>query len=101
MLVYGNLRMDVAQRKVTIDQQPIDLTPTEFELLLAFMENPGYVFTRQTLVERSAGHYYENMERALDSHIKNLRKKIEPDPKQPSYIQTVYGIGYRLEKRPA
>ncbi len=100
-LECGKLRMDVVQRRVTMDQRPIDLTPTEFELLLTFMENPGYVFTRHALVERSAGHYYENLERALDSHIKNLRKKIEPDPRQPSYIQTVYGIGYRLEKQPA
>ena len=61
------------------------------------MENPGYAFTRIDLIEQGLGYRYEGMERTLDSHIKNLRKKIEPDPKSPTYIQTVYGVGYRFE----
>jgi DNA-binding response OmpR family regulator len=100
VLVCGKLQMDIAQHKVTVDNYPVDLTPTEYELLRALMENPGYLFSRVMLIERSAGHYYENMERVLDSHIRNLRKKIEPDPRQPIYIQTVYGVGYRLERQP-
>lgn len=91
-----NIRMDLYRREVTHDDQTVDLTPTEFELLRALMENPGYAFTRAELIERSLGYEYESLERSLDSHIKNLRKKLEPDPKAPMYIQTVYGVGYRL-----
>ncbi|MCP5097470.1 MAG: response regulator transcription factor [Chloroflexi bacterium] len=92
----GHLKMDVGKREVLINNTPIDLTPTEFELLHVFVENPGYVFTRSELIERGLGHEYVGMDRTLDSHIKNLRRKMEPDPKKPTYIQTVYGIGYRL-----
>ncbi len=97
-LVCGDLRLDIARREVTVGGKSVDLTPTEFELLKIMLENPGYVFTRSTLIERSLGYDYESADRALDTHIKNLRKKIEPDPRQPIYIQTVYGVGYRLEK---
>jgi two-component system alkaline phosphatase synthesis response regulator PhoP len=96
VLEWGTIRIDVARRSVTVEGQPIELTPTEFEILRTLMENPGYVFTRSALIERSLGFDYESLERTLDSHIKNLRKKVEPDPKQPIYIQTVYGVGYRL-----
>jgi two-component system alkaline phosphatase synthesis response regulator PhoP len=99
VLQCGNLRMDIVQHEVKLNGEPIELTPTEFELLRTLMENPGYVFTRSTLIERSLGYDYESLERTLDTHIKNLRRKIEPDPRQPLYIQTVYGIGYRLEKQ--
>jgi DNA-binding response OmpR family regulator len=85
-----------AQPRVLADGQPVDLTPTEFELLRAFMENPGHAFTRSELIEKSLGYTYEGLDRTLDSHIKNLRRKIESDPAQPTYIQTVYGVGYRL-----
>ncbi|MEP7284680.1 MAG: response regulator transcription factor [Chloroflexota bacterium] len=98
MLEWDHIRMDVSRRQVTVNDQAIDLTPTEFEILHTLMENPGYVFTRSSLIERSLGYDYESLERTLDTHIKNLRRKIEPDPKQPTYIQTVYGVGYRLEK---
>jgi DNA-binding response OmpR family regulator len=60
------------------------------------MESPGYAFTRDELLAKALGYVYEGMGRTLDSHIKNLRKKIEPDPKSPSYIQTIYGVGYKL-----
>jgi len=92
----GDLRLDTYRREVMAGPKPVDLTPTEYELLRTLMENPGYAFTRAELIEKSLGYGYESMERSLDSHIKNLRKKIEPDPKTPTYIQTVYGIGYRL-----
>ncbi len=98
LLEWGGLRIDIARREVTVEGQPIELTPTEFDLLRTLMQNPGYVFTRAELIEQSLGYGYESLERTLDSHIKNLRRKIEPDGKSPIYIQTVYGVGYRLEK---
>jgi two-component system alkaline phosphatase synthesis response regulator PhoP len=92
----GGLMVDTGRHEVLLDGNLVDLTVTEFKLLLLLIENSGYVFTRAELIERGLGYEYEGMERTLDSHIKNLRKKIEPDPRQPSYIQTVYGIGYKL-----
>jgi two-component system alkaline phosphatase synthesis response regulator PhoP len=79
-----------------LDGQPLEVTPTEFELLQLLMMNPGHAFTRLELIEKGLGYTYEGMERTVDSHIKNLRKKIEPDPAHPTYIQTVYGVGYRM-----
>ncbi len=96
ILQCGALLMDIGRREVIVDTQSIDLTVTEFELLRALMEHPGYAMTRADLIERSLGYDYESVERSLDSHIKNLRKKIEPDPRHPTYIQTLYGVGYRL-----
>jgi len=96
VLQCGALLMDIGRREVIMDTQPVDLTVTEFELLRALMEHPGYAMTRADLIERSMGYDYESVERSLDSHIKNLRKKIEPDPRHPTYIQTLYGVGYRL-----
>jgi two-component system alkaline phosphatase synthesis response regulator PhoP len=96
VLQLGGLLMDLDRHEVMLDGRPIELTPTEFELLRTLMENAGYAFTRMELIEQGLGYEYEGMERTLDSHIKNLRKKIEPDPKRPTYIQTVYGVGYRL-----
>jgi len=95
-LQWAGLNMDLARRSVTLNGQPVDLTPTEFSLLRVLLSNPGYVFTRAELIEQSFGYEYESLERTLDSHIKNLRKKIEDDPRQPHYIQTVYGVGYQL-----
>ena len=96
ILQCGALLMDVGRREVIMDTQPVELTVTEFELLRALMEHPGYAMTRADLIERSLGYDYESVERSLDSHIKNIRKKIEPDPRHPTYIQTLYGVGYRL-----
>jgi len=96
ILQCGNLIMDLGRREVIVDTQSVELTVTEFELLRVLMENPGYAMTRTDLIEKSLGYDYESFERTLDSHIKNLRKKIEPDPKHPTFIQTVYGVGYRL-----
>lgn len=97
VLQYGNLALDLARHELRVADEAIDLTQTEFKLLQIFMENPGYAFTRIDLIEQGLGYSYEGMERTLDSHIKNLRKKIEPDPKAPTFIQTVYGVGYRFE----
>jgi two-component system alkaline phosphatase synthesis response regulator PhoP len=96
ILEAGGLYMDVSRRDVVVDGRPIELTPTEFDLLRVLLEQAGYVFTRSELIRRALGADYEGIDRTLDSHIRNLRQKIETDPKNPSYIQTVYGVGYRL-----
>ncbi len=101
LLRAGALEMDLRRREVRVDDQPIDLTPTEFNLLHVLMEQPGYVLTRGELMRRGLGLDYEGVERTLDSHIRNLRHKIEPDPSNPTYVQTVYGIGYRLAEAPS
>jgi two-component system alkaline phosphatase synthesis response regulator PhoP len=95
-LQIGKLVMNLDRHEIFINDTLIDVTPTEFELLKLLMENPGHAFTRLELIEKGLGYTYGGMERAIDSHIKNLRKKIEPDPAQPTYIQTVYGVGYKL-----
>lgn len=96
ILQVGQLRLDVARHDVTLNGVLLDLTRTEFSLLQTLMQNPGYVFTRSELIEKALGHSYESIERSLDTHIKNLRRKVGDDPKDPAYVQTVYGVGYRL-----
>ena len=102
VLAIGGLRLDLDQHTFKVDGQSVDLTRTEFNLIEAFLENPGYTLTRDDLLERAMGYAYEGMGRVLDTHIRNLRRKIEADPDAPTYIQTVYGVGYRLvgERRP-
>lgn len=96
ILQVGQLRLDIARHDVTLNGVLLDLTRTEFSLLQTLMQNPGYVFTRSELIEKALGHSYESIERSLDTHIKNLRRKVGDDPKEPAYIQTVYGVGYRM-----
>lgn len=96
VLQIGGVRVDVDRHTVSVAGRPIEMTRTEFELLRALMENPNHAFTRGELIEKALGYGYEGMERSLDSHIKNLRKKIEDDPGAPHYIETVFGVGYRL-----
>lgn len=96
ILQQADLLMDLDRREVMINGQPVELTATEFNLLRTLLENPGYAFTRSELIEQALGYEYEGSERTLDSHMRNLRRKIEPTPGQVTYIQTVYGIGYRL-----
>jgi two-component system, OmpR family, alkaline phosphatase synthesis response regulator PhoP len=98
VLQAGGLQMDVDRREVQVDDQPVDLTPTEFNLLRVLLEQAGYVLTRGELIRKGLGVDFEGLDRTLDSHIRNLRQKIEPDPRQPTYIQTVYGVGYRLSE---
>ena len=76
----------------------MDLTPTEFSLLVTLASQPGRAFSRLQLLESAQGSAYEGYERTIDAHIKNLRSKLEPDPKQPYYIETVFGVGYRFRK---
>jgi two-component system alkaline phosphatase synthesis response regulator PhoP len=96
VLRLNGIKLDVATHSFSIDEKEIELTPTEFDLMRVLMEYPGYVFTRDELIEKGLGYSFAGLGRGLDSHIKNLRRKIEADPKKPTYIQTVYGIGYRL-----
>jgi two-component system alkaline phosphatase synthesis response regulator PhoP len=94
----GGLRLDVDERALSQNGQPIAVTPTEFALLRALMEQPDHTFTRDELIEQALGYSYEGLERTLDSHVKNIRKKIENDPAQPRYIETVFGVGYRFHE---
>ncbi len=96
VLISRTLRLDLDQHRLFVNDVPIELTKTEFNLLEVFLENPGYMLTRDELLEKSVGYAYEGMGRALDTHIRNLRRKIESDPENPVFIQTVYGIGYRF-----
>ena len=98
IIEIGTLRLDKGAHQLFIGGELVDVTPTEFELLYLLMDSPGYAFTRDELIEKGLGYAYAGMGRTLDSHIKNIRKKIEPDPKKPTRITTVYGIGYRFEK---
>ena len=76
----------------------LELTPTEFNLLATLAAQPGRVFTRMQLLEAAQGSAYEGYERTIDAHVKNLRSKLEPDPKHPRYVETVFGVGYRFKK---
>jgi two-component system, OmpR family, alkaline phosphatase synthesis response regulator PhoP len=99
MLRAGDITVDVAGHGAMMADQPLDLTPTEFELLAVLMRNPGRAFTRLDLLDRVQGYAYEGYERTVDAHIKNLRAKLGEDPRRPHYIQTVYGVGYKFEER--
>ena len=91
----GDLTLNRSAFSVTVAGRPVTLTPTEFELLATLMESPKRVFTREILLDRLQGNTYDGVERTVDVHIRNLRKKIEPDSTTPRYVKTVFGIGYR------
>jgi DNA-binding response OmpR family regulator len=95
-IVRGDLTVDPARRRVTVAGRPAELTPTEFDLLAHLARQPGRVFTRAQLLTALHGVAVESYERAVDAHVKNLRRKIEPDPRHPRYVLTAHGIGYRF-----
>ncbi len=95
-LQTGDLILDIGKRELTNLGKLVDLTPSEFELLNVLMQNPDFVITRTELAEKALGYGSEGIGRTLDSHIKNLRKKIDQPGAEKSFIQTVHGIGYRL-----
>jgi len=101
VLQVGQVHLDVDRHTASREGKPVEMTRTEFELLRVLMENPNHAFTRGELIEKALGYAYEGMERTLDSHIKNLRKKIEDNPSDPQYIETVFGVGYRLKDLPS
>lgn len=95
-LQMGDVVINIEQHQVTKDGQPIELTPTEFKILELLASSPGRVFSRLQIVEQAQGYSFEGYERTIDAHVKNLRRKIEDNPKDPIFIQTVYGVGYRM-----
>ena len=95
ILHIGDVTLDTARMSVTRDHAPIDLTTTEFQLLAKLAEHPGRVFTRTQLLDAVRGDDAEAFDRSIDAHIKNIRRKLEPDPRRPRYVLTVYGVGYK------
>ena len=100
ILRAGDIEIDLTDHTIHRADQLIELTPTEFNLLAMLAEQPGRTFTRLQLLEASQGTAFAGYERTIDAHIKNLRAKIEPDSKNPTYIETVFGVGYRFIKTP-
>lgn len=100
VLRAGDIEIDVARMDVTVSGERVKLTPTEFRLLSTLVGQPGRVFTRAQLLDAVQGVSFESYERAIDAHVKNVRRKIEPDPRSPRYIETVFGVGYRLSDQP-
>ncbi len=96
LLRAGDLTLDVPRLRVEVSGSPVSLTATEFQLLAALARQPGRIFTRSQLLDAIHGVAFESYERAIDAHVKNIRRKIEPDPRTPRYLLTVYGVGYRL-----
>jgi DNA-binding response OmpR family regulator len=100
VLRVADVVLDRSEVTVQVAGREVDLTPSEFELLATMMSSPRQVFSRLDLLERVSGSALEGFERTIDVHIRNLRTKIEPDPKHPIYVETVYGMGYRFADRP-
>lgn len=96
ILQQGSVRLDREAHLVTVEGKPVDLTPSEFDLLSTLMATPGRAFSRLELLDRIQGTAFEGYERTIDVHVKNLRAKLEEDAHSPRYIETVYGIGYRF-----
>ena len=92
----GELEIDLAAHSATLAGTPLHLTPKEYKLLAVLAQHPGQLFSREALVEHLSGSALDNYDRSVDSHIKNLRRKLEPDPTRPRFIETVYGEGYRF-----
>lgn len=99
LLRAGNLLLDEDAHSVRLNNNEIELTPMEYNLLHTLMSHPGRAFSRMELLEHAQGFAYDGYERTVDVHIKNLRKKIETDPGQPEYVLTVFGVGYRFRDR--
>ncbi len=96
VVVIGDIALDPGGHQATLQGRPVALTPSEFAILHLLMRNPGRAFTRTQIVEQALGYEYAGLERTVDSHIKNLRRKLEPDPTHPRWIETVFGLGYRF-----
>jgi len=91
-----DLTLDLPRMQATMGTRLVELTPTEFQLLATLAKYPGRVFTRAQLLDALHGVAFESYERAIDAHVKNIRRKIEPDPRRPQYLLSVYGVGYKL-----
>jgi len=99
--VGTDVSLDVPRMEARFGGRRVDLTKTEFQLLAALAREPGRVFTRAQLLDTVRGVAFESYERAIDAHVKNIRRKIEPDPRSPRYLLTVFGVGYRFAEPPA
>ena len=96
VLRVADITLDRNGRLVKVGEQLVDLTPSEFGILSTLMSSPGRAFSRLDLLDRIQGTAFEGYERTIDVHVRNLRAKIEPDPRNPRYVETIYGVGYRL-----
>jgi len=96
VLRCGDVALDRARRAVRVAGRPVELTPSEFALLEALLERPGRVRTRAELLGRLPGGAANTLDRTVDVHVRNLRRKIEPAPEEPRYVETIFGVGYRL-----
>ena len=92
----GCLELDIGRREFRVDGKEVALTPIEYRILQTLLQNPGFTYTREELQAKATGSSYKMSGRTLDTHIRNLRQKVEQNPKQPKYIQTIYSIGYRM-----
>lgn len=92
----ADLTLDATRLRATVGDRPVEMTATEFQLLAALASQPGRIFTRAQLLDSARGVVAESFERAVDAHIKNIRRKIEPNPRRPRYVLTVYGVGYKF-----
>ncbi|TME68221.1 MAG: response regulator transcription factor [Chloroflexi bacterium] len=92
----GEIMLDIPRMRATVANRPVELTPTEFQLVTTMAREPGRVFTRGQLLDAVHGVAFESYERAIDAHVKNIRRKLESDPARPRYLLTVYGVGYRF-----
>jgi two-component system response regulator RegX3 len=99
-IAVGGLEIDLKTRELKVDGRGVDLTPTEFDLVAYLARHPGQVFTRLQLLREVQGYTYDSFARTIDTHVKNLRRKIEQEPKAPRYILTVHGVGYRFAREP-
>ena len=97
VLDFGELVIDVSGHKVSVNKHEVELTASEFKLLTTLARYPGRVYTRMELVEKVLGYDFEGYERTIDSHVKNLRAKLGDDPRNPKWLYTVHGVGYRFE----
>ncbi len=96
VLRVADITLDRNGRSVKVANNPVDLTPSEFDILATLMASPGRAYSRLDLLDRVQGTAFEGYERTIDVHVRNLRSKIEPDPRNPQYVETIYGVGYRF-----
>ena len=95
-LACGEINVDLRSHEVKVGDKGVRLTPTEMRMLVLFMREPGRVFTREQIIDRVFGNDLDSFDRTVDAHISNLRRKLESNPKEPSHIQTIYGVGYKF-----
>jgi two-component system alkaline phosphatase synthesis response regulator PhoP len=93
---HGSLLINFLKHEAYLDGKPLNLTPIEFKILGVLIKEPGRVFSRAQIIEKAFGHDFDSFDRTIDVHILKLRRKLEPDPRRPSYIKTIYGAGYKL-----